>query len=109
MKNIIFLLIVIFVGIFFLRTCGIGTQETYTDAIEPQTNTIETPKKTYIDSPKNTYERQVEAQSIANTLQTPVDTYLNSRVVARDDAKQSVKESNKQTKEQDKAIEDFLK
>jgi hypothetical protein len=108
MKKIIVLLIVIFLGIFFLRSFGIiGTQET-TDTMEPQTNSGETPKKTYIDSPKNTYERQIEAQSIANTLNDP-GTYLNRRAATRDDAKQSVKESNKQVEEQNKAVEDFLK
>jgi hypothetical protein len=109
MKKIIILLIVVFLGIFVLRSFGIiGTQETYTDATEPKTDTIETPKKTYIDSPRNTYERQVEAQSIANTLNDP-GTYLNRRAATRDDAKQSVKESNKQVEEQNKAVEDFLK
>lgn len=108
MKNIIILLIVIFFGIFFLRTCGVGTEETYTAPVESQTDTAESPKKTYIDTPRNTYERQVEVQNIANTLDDP-GTYLNRRAATRDDAKQSVKESNRQIEEQDKAIEDFLK
>lgn len=76
---------------------------------EDHTNTIETPKKTYLDTPTNTYKRRVEALNIANTLQNPVNTYLNSRVNARDLAKESVKMGNKRMEEQNKAMEALTK
>ncbi len=101
MKNISIIILVI-LSIFLLTTCGEETQENYTD-------TIETPKKTYLDSPTNTYERRVEALNIANTIENPVSTYLNSRVDARGLAKKSVKESNKRIEEQDKAMEALTK
>ena len=101
MKNISILILVI-LSIFLLTTCGEETQDNHTD-------TIETPKKTYLDSPTNTYERRVEALNIANTIQNPVNTYLNSRVDARGLAKKSVMESNKRIEEQDKAMEALTK
>ncbi len=101
MKNISILIFVI-LSIFLLTTCEEETQENHTD-------TIETPKKTYLDSPINTYERRVEALNIANTIENPVSTYLNSRVDARGLAKKSVKESNKRMEEQDKAMEALTK
>ena len=101
MKNISILIFVI-LSIFLFTTCGEETQENHT-------NTIENPKKTYLDSPTNTYDRRVEALNIANTIQNPVNTYLNSRVDARGLAKKSVKESNKRIEEQDKAMEALTK
>ncbi len=100
MKNI-FIIIFIILGIFFLTTGGEETQENHT-------STIEKPKKTYLDSPTNTYDRRVEAQNIANTIQHPV-SYLNSRVVTRELAKKSVKESNKRMEERNKAMEALTK
>jgi hypothetical protein len=100
MKNIS-ILVLVTLGIFLLTTCGEETQENHTD-------TIETPKKTYLDSPINTYEERIEAQNIANTLQSP-NSYLNSRVIERDEAKKSVNQGIKQIEEQEKAIEAFLK
>jgi hypothetical protein len=100
MKNILIIIFII-LGIFFLTTGGEETQENHT-------NTIEKPKKTYLDSPTNTYDRRVEAQNIANTIQHPV-SYLNSRVVTRGSAKKSVKESNKRMGERDKAMEALTK
>jgi len=101
MKNIS-ILIFVTLSIFLLTTCGEETQENHT-------NTIEKPKKTYLDSPANTYDRRVEALNIANTIQNPVNTYLNSRVDARGLAKKSVNVSNKRMKEQDKAMEALIK
>ncbi len=101
MKNIGILMFVI-LGIFLLSTCGEETQEDYT-------NSIETPKKTYLDTPTNTYKRRVEALNIANTLQNPVNTYLDSRVNMRGMAKESVKVGNKRMEEQDKAMEALTK
>lgn len=101
MKNIsIFILIIL--SIFILTACGEERQEDHTD-------TSETPKKTYLDSPTNTYETRVEALNIANTIQNPVNTYLKSRVDARGSAKNSIKESNKRIEEQDKAMEALTK
>jgi len=42
-------------------------------------------------------------------IKNPVDTYLDTRVNAIDMAKQSLKESNKRTKEQDKTMESLIK
>ena len=74
-----------------------------------QTETAETPKKTYLDTPMNNYKDQIEAQNIANSLQPPSSSYLNSRVNARVDSKKSVELSNQQKQNTDKAIEAFLK
>ncbi len=102
MKNIS-ILIFVTLSIFLFTTCGEEIQENHT-------KTIEEPKKTYLDSPTNTYDRRVEALNIANTIQNPVNTtYLNSRVNARGLAKKSVKESNKRIEEQDKAMEALTK
>lgn len=79
------------------------------DTQEVQTNTIETPKKTYLDTPTNTYKRRVEALSISNTLQNPVNTYLDGRVDAIGNSRKSVNEGNKRIEEQNKAMDDFLK
>jgi len=79
------------------------------DREELQTNTIETPKKTQIDTPMNTYKRQVEALSISNTLQNPVNTYLDSRVDAVGNSRKSVSEANKRIEEQNKAMESLTK
>jgi len=89
-------------SIFLLTACGEKTKE-------DQTNTIEAPKKTYLDNPTNTYDSRVEALNIANTLQNPVNTYLNGRVDAMSLAKGSVKESNERTDAQDKALEALMK
>ena len=101
MKNISILIFII-LSIFLFSTCGEETEENHTD-------TIETPKKTYLDSPTNTYKRRVEALSISNTLQNPVNTYLDSRVNARGMSKESVKVGNKRMEEQDKAMEALTK
>lgn len=101
MKNISILIIITLLSIFLLKTCGKKTKENHA-------NTIESPKKTYLDTPKNTYDSRVEALNIANTIQNP-DTYLDSRVNARESAKKSVQESNKRMGEQDKAIEALTK
>jgi hypothetical protein len=79
------------------------------DSQEAQTTTIETPKKTYLDTPTNTYKRQVEALSISNTLQNPVNTYLDSRVDAVGNSRKSVNVGNKRIEEQDKAMEALTK
>ncbi|MFC2057672.1 hypothetical protein ACFLR6_01915 [Campylobacterota bacterium] len=62
MKNISILIFII-LSIFLFSTCEEETQENHAD-------TIETPKKSYLDSPTNTYERRIEALNIANTIQT---------------------------------------
>jgi|GEM_PF-2397730 len=88
-------------SIFFLTLCGEETEEDYT-------NTTESPKKTYLDSPINTYKDRIEAQNIANTIQHP-SSYLGSRIDARGSAKNAVKKSNNRVEAQDKAMEDLLK
>ncbi len=100
MKNILIIIFII-LGIYFFTIGREETQENHTD-------TTEKPKKTYLDSPTNTYKRRVEAQNIANTIQHPA-SYLNSRIVTRESAKKSVKESNKRIEEQNRAIEAFMK
>ena len=72
-------------------------------------NSIDTPKKTYLDSPTNTYKKRVEALSISNTLQNPVNTYLDSRVDAMGQSRKSVIEGNKRMEEQNKAMESLTK
>lgn len=78
------------------------------DTQEIHTTTTQLPMKTDLDTPTNTYKRQVEALSISNTLQNP-NSYLSSRVNARGNAKESVKVGNKRIEEQNKAMEDFMK
>ena len=85
-----------------LTACGEDPQENHTNAIN-------TPKKTYLDTPLNTYESRIEAQNIANTIQNPVNTYLDSRIDAIGLAKESIKESNKRSEAQDKAMEALTK
>ena len=79
------------------------------DSKEAQTTTIEVPKKTYLDTPTNTYKRHVEALSISNTLQNPVNTYLDSRVDAVGNSRKSVNVGNKRIEEQNKAMEALTK
>ncbi|GIT97577.1 hypothetical protein [Sulfurovum sp. TSL1] len=79
------------------------------DTQEVDTTTTQTPQKTYLDTPTNTYKRQVEALSISNTLQNPVNSYMDSRVDAIGNSRKSVNVANKRMKEQDKAMEDFIK
>ena len=77
---------------------------------ETEVSSSETAKKTMIDSPRNTYETRIEAQNIANTLQSPVsNNYLNSRVNAKEMSKSSVQEANQRIQAQDKALEAFIK
>lgn len=100
MKTIGILMFVI-VAILIIFTGNEDTQEV-------QPNSVEAPKKTYLDTPTNTYKRQVEALSISNTLQNP-ESYLSSRVNAKDMAKESVNVGNKRMEEQNKAMEAFTK
>ena len=72
-------------------------------------NSIDTPKKTYLDSPTNTYKKRVEALSISNTLQNPVNTYLDGRVDIMGKSRKSVIEANKRMEEQNKAMESLTK
>ncbi len=79
------------------------------DTEEVQPNSVDAPKKTYLDTPTNTYKRQVEALSISNTLQNPVNTYLDSRVDAVGNSRKSVNVGNKRMEEQNKAMEALTK
>lgn len=101
MKSIIIVILVI-LSILFFTTSREDPEENYT-------NPTEYPKKTYIDSPTNTYESRVEALNIANTIDKPVNSYLNSRIDARGSAKKSVNESNKRMDEQDRAMKALIK
>jgi len=65
------ILILCTLSIFLLTACGEEPQENHT-------NTIETPKKTYLDTPANTYENRVEALNIANTLQEAQDKAMEA-------------------------------
>ncbi len=100
MKNIM-LVILIIAGLFLFMTKEDPVQNTYTDTTEP-------PKKTELDTPTNTYKRQVEALSISNTLQNPT-SYLSSRVNSRESSKKSVNKANKRIEEQNKAMEALTK
>lgn len=100
MKKVIIFIFAI-LSIFFLTLCNEKTDEAYT-------NTDPSPKEATIDTPVKTYERRIEAQSIANTIQNP-GNYLGSRVEARGSSKNAVEQSNKRTEAQDKAMADFLK
>jgi competence protein ComGC len=53
---------------------------------------------------EETQEKQTPSSSI-----NPVDNYMDSRLDALDMAKDSVKQSNTRTKEQNKAMEDLTK
>ena len=88
-------------SVFFLTLCTEETDEDYT-------HTEERPKEAYIDSPTNTYKKHVETLNIANTIQNS-GSYLGSRVDARASSKNAVKQSNKRTETQDKAIEALTK
>ena len=95
------ILMFVILAILLIFTGGEKTQEV-------QPIETEAPKKTYLDTPTNTYKRQVEALSISNTLQNP-ESYLSSRVNAKGMAKESVKAGNKHIEEQNKAMEAFMK
>jgi len=99
MKSIIFVLLII-AAVLFLTTSNEETNDEYT-----QQNS-QAPKKTYHDTPINTYEQQIEAQSIVNTIQ-PSSSYMSSRVDARGDAKDSIQIANEQMKAREKALESF--
>lgn len=99
MKSIIFVLIIL--SIFFITTRE-------KEPLEDHTNSNEAPKKTYIDTPMNTYKTRVKAQNIANTI-NPSNSYLGSRLDARGSAKNAVSVGNKRMEEQDKAMEALLK
>lgn len=96
------ILIFVILGVLILFTWDRETHYEHADATQ-------TPKKTYLDTPVNTYKNQIEAQNIANTLQAPSSSYLNSRVNARVDAKNAVQQGNQQMEAQDKALEAFTK
>ena len=100
MKNIMIVILII-AGIFLFMTKEDPVENTYTDTTEP-------PKETELDTPTNTYKRNVEALSISNTIQHPVNNYLNSRVDAVGNSRKSVSDANKRMEEQNKAIEDLL-
>ena len=98
------ILLLIVSAILFLTTNKETTYETHTNTIE---STIETPQKTF-DTPIHTYNERIEAQNIANTIQSP-NSYLSNRVEARGSAKKSLNMSNKRIEEQNKAMDAFLK
>lgn len=98
------ILLLIIVAILFLTS---SRKTTYETQIHPVENTLETPKKTF-DTPIHTYKRRIEAQNIANSIQSP-NSYLGSRVDARESAKKSLSESNKRIEEQNKAMEVLVK
>ena len=98
-KIAIFLFVIL--ALILLFTYDKGTQEY-------QTETAVTPKKTYLDTPMNSYKEQIEAQNIANTLQTS-GSNLNSHVNARVDSKQAVETANSKMEANDKALDAFMK
>ena len=100
MKKVSIFIFVI-LGIVFFTLSGEDTEEEYTSPTE-------THKKTYIDSPMNTYKSRIEAQNIANTI-NPSSSYLGSRLDARGSAKNAVKQSNQRAEAQDKAMEALMK
>jgi hypothetical protein len=98
------------IGILMFIILGILVFTTSKDDTEDNdTNSIDTPKKTYLDSSTNTYKKRVEALSISNTLQNPVNTYLDGRVDAMGKSRKSVIEANKRMEEQNKAMESLTK
>jgi len=100
MKKIsIFILAIL--SIFFLTLCTEKTEEV-------STNSSQSPKNAYIDTPMNTAKRSIETQNIANTIQNP-SSYLGSRIDARGSSKNAVKQSNERIEAQDKAMDAFLK
>lgn len=101
MKNIL-IVIVIIAGFFFFMT---KEDAPYAD----RTGVPESPEKTHLETPANTYEERVEALSISNTLQKPVNTYLDGRVDAMGNARKSVNVGNKRMEAQDKAMEALTK
>lgn len=101
MKNILIVMILI-AGLFFFMT---REDAPYAD----RTGAAESPGKTRLDTPANTYEERVEALSISNTLQKPVNSYLDGRVDAMGSARKSVNVGNERMEAQDKAMEELLK
>ena len=95
MKGIMFVLLII-AAMLFLTTSN------DTD-YESNTQTANTTKKTYHDTPINKYEQRIEAQNIANSIQ-PSNSYLGSRIDARGDAKASVKQANDLMESRNKAL-----
>ena len=100
MKKIAILLFVIF-ALLLVFTYDKDTQEY-------QTDTAETPQKTYLDTPMNTYKERIEVQNIANTIQTS-GSNLNSHINARVDSKQAVETANSKMDANDKALDAFMK
>jgi len=100
MKGIIFVLLII-AAMLFLTTSNDTDYESHTE-------TADTPKKTYHDTPINTYEQRIEAQNIANTIQ-PSSSYLGSRIDARGDAKDSVKQANELMESRNKTLDALTK
>ena len=100
MKGIIFVLLIIAAMLFFTTSND--------TAYESNTQTANTTKKTYHDTPINNYEQRIEAQNIANTIQ-PSNSYLGSRIDARGDAKESVKQANDLMESRNKALDALTK
>ena len=100
MKGIIFVILIIVFMLFI-----VGPRE---DSVQNYTEDTQEAKQTYIDTPMNTYKERIEAQSIANTIQTS-GSNLNSHINARVDSKQAVQTTNSQMEANDKAIEAFMK
>jgi len=100
MKGIIFVILIIVFMLFL-----VGPRE---ETAKIYTEDTQEPKKTYLDTPINTYKERIEAQNIANTIQTS-GSNLNSHINARVDSKQAVQTANSQMEANDKAIEAFLK
>ena len=101
MKNIL-IVIALIAGLFFFMT---KEDAPHAD----RTGATESPGKTYLDTPANTYEERVEALNISNTLQKPVNSYLDGRVNAVGNARESVNVGNERREAQDRAMEDLLK
>jgi len=100
MKGIIFVILII---VFMLFLAGPREElgQNYTEDTQEA-------KETYLDTPMNTYKERIEAQNIANTIQTS-GSNLNNHINARVDSKQAVKKANSQMEANDKALEAFMK
>ena len=101
MKNIMIVIFIILAILFFTTS----KEERGGNDLQ----SVETPTKTFVDTPANNYEQRVETLNIANTLQAPVNNYLDSRVNARVDAQNALKQGNEQIESRNDAMEALTK
>lgn len=101
MKSI--LVVIIILGIYFMVIREEVPEYDQTNEVA----TMEEPQQEF-DTLSNTYEKRVEAQNIANTI-NPSSSYLGSRLDARTGASNAVKVGNDRMEAQEKALDALMK